>query len=62
VHGPHRDRARSAQQVSATPEPVVSIVIGRSALLPLALEVPPNLPAPAGECPRIWFLPIKSER
>jgi hypothetical protein len=50
VHGPHQDRARSAQQVSATPKRVVSIVIGRSALrLPLALEVPPNLPARAGE-------------
>jgi hypothetical protein len=46
----HIKTARSAQQVSATPKRVVSIVIGRSALrLPLALEVPPNLPARAGE-------------
>jgi hypothetical protein len=50
VHGPHQDRACSAQQVSATPKRVVSIVIGRSSpRLPLALEVPPNLPARAGE-------------
>jgi len=50
VHGPHQDRARSAQQVSATPKRVVSIVIGRSApRLPLALEVPASLPARAGE-------------
>ena len=50
MHGPHQDRARSAQQVSATPKRVVSIGIGRSApQLPLALEVPPNPPARAGE-------------
>jgi hypothetical protein len=46
----HIKTARAAQQVSATPKRVVSIVIGRSApRLPLALEVPPSLPARAGE-------------
>jgi hypothetical protein len=50
MHGPHQDRARRAQQVSATPKRVVSIVIGRSAPRPpLALEVPPTLLARAGE-------------
>jgi hypothetical protein len=50
VHGPHQERARRAQQVSATPKRVVSIVIGRSAPRPpLALEVPPTLLARAGE-------------
>jgi hypothetical protein len=50
VHRPHQDRAHSAQQVSATPKRIVSIVIGRSApQLPLALEVPPSLPARAGD-------------
>ncbi len=50
VHGRHQDRVRRAQQVSATPKRVVSIVIGRSAPRPsLALEVPPTLLARAGE-------------
>jgi hypothetical protein len=50
VHGPHQERERRAQQVSATPKRVVSIVIGRSApRSPLALEVPPTLLARAGE-------------
>jgi hypothetical protein len=50
VHGPHQDRARRAQQVSATPKRVVFIVIGRSAPRPsLALEGPPTLLARAGE-------------
>jgi len=46
----HIKTARAAQQVSATPKRVVSIVIGGSApRLPLAMEVPPSLPARAGE-------------
>src|SRR6266700_1894796 len=50
VHGPHRDGAGRAQQVSATPKRVVSIVISRSAPRPpLALEVPPTRLARAGE-------------
>ena len=54
MHGSRQVRARSAQQVSDTPKRVVFIVIGRSApRLPLALEVPPNLPASAGEVTEI---------